>query len=156
MKKPEAEIKNIAQELLGLLEIKDTKIGLEKDKDDSFHLAIETPDSGILIGFHGENLYALQLVLSLIAYKKLGTWQRIIVDVGGWRAKREEQLKRMALAAAQKAKFSQEAIVMPYLNAAERRVLHLVLADHPDIATRSEGKGNERRLIIEPKKKDGS
>jgi len=151
MKKAETEIKTIAQELLDLLDVKEAKVTIKKEENNSFGLSIETPDSGILIGFHGENLYALQLILSLIAYKKTGVWQRIIVDVGGWRAKREEQLKRMALAAAQKAKFSQEALVMPYLNAAERRVIHLVLADHPDIVTRSEGKGNERRLVVEPK-----
>lgn len=153
MKKAESLIKKTAEELLQLLEIKKPKISLEKDEDGVFHLSVETEDSGVLIGFHGENLYALQLILSLITYKKLGEWRRIVIDIGDWRAKREEQLKRMALGAAQKVKFSNESVAMPYLNAAERRIVHLALSNNPDVTTRSEGEGKERRLIVEPKTK---
>lgn len=152
MKKTEEVIKKIAEELLQHLEIEEPKVSLEEDEDGVFHLSIETRDSGILIGYHGENIYALQLILSLIVYKKLGSWQRIVVDVGDWREKREEQLKRMALAAAQRVKFSGESVVMPYLSAVERRTVHLALAENPDVETRSEGEERERRLIIEPKK----
>lgn len=153
MKKVEEAIKKIAQRLLQLLEIDKPKISLEKDEDGVFHLSVETEDSGVLIGFHGENLYALQLILALVVYKKLGRWQRIVVDVGEWRQKREEQLKRMALSAAQRVKFSGESVAMPYLNAAERRIVHLALAENPEIETRSEGKGGERKLIVGPKSK---
>lgn len=152
MKKTEEVIKKTAEELLQHLEIEEPKVSLEEDEDGVFHLSIETRDSGILIGYHGENIYALQLILSLIVYKKLGSWQRIVVDVGDWREKREEQLKRMALAAAQRVKFSGESVVMPYLSGAERRIVHLALAENPDVETRSEGEGRERRLIVEPKK----
>jgi len=152
MKKTEEVIKKIAEELLQHLEIEEPEVSLEEDEDGVFHLSIETRDSGIFIGYHGENIYALQLILSLIVYKKLGSWQRIVVDVGDWREKREEQLKRMALAAAQRVKFSGESVVMPYLSAAERRIVHLALAENPDVETRSEGEGRERRLIVETKK----
>lgn len=152
MKKTEAMIKKTAEELLQLLEIEEPKISLEKDKSGVFHLTIETKDSGILIGYRGENIYAFQLILGLIVYKKLGSWQRVIVDVGDWRQKREKQLQRVALSAAQRAKFSGEPVVMPYLNAAERRIIHLALADNPDVETHSEGKGRERKLVVELKK----
>lgn len=152
MKKTESVIKKTAKELLQFLEIKEPRVTLEEDENGVFHLLIETEDSGVLIGFHGENLYALQLILSLIVYKKLDGWQRIVVDIGDWRQKREEQLKRMALSAAQRAKFSQESVAIPYLNATERRVVHLVLAENPDVETRSEGEDRERILIVEPKK----
>lgn len=143
-------VEQVSREILQLLEIKDPKISLEKIDDHQLKLSVETEDSGVLIGFHGENLYAFQLMLNLIVYKQSGVWQRIIVDVAGWREKREEQLKSIALAAAQRAKFSQKPVAMPILNAAERRVIHLALADHPGIATRSEGQGRERKLIIDP------
>lgn len=152
MKKTKEVIQKTAGELLGFLEIEKPTVSLEKDEDGVFHLAIETKDSGILIGYHGENIYALQLILSLVVYKKLGSWQRIVVDIGDWRQKREEQLKRIALSAAQRVKFSQGPVVMPYLNAAERRIVHLALADNPDVQTRSEGEGRERKLIVELKK----
>lgn len=152
MKNVESLIKKTAEKMLKLLEIEKPKILLEKDEEGVFHLSIETEDSGILIGYHGENIYALQLILTLIIYKKTGAWQRVVVDVGDWKSKREEQLKRMALNAAQRVKFSQESVVMPHLNAAERRTIHLALAENPDVSTRSEGEDRERRLIVEPKR----
>ena len=152
MKKTEEVIKKTAGELLQLLEIGEVKTSLEKDEDGVFRFIIEAKDSGILIGYHGENIYALQLILGLIVYKKLGSWQRVVVDIGDWRQKREEQLKRIALSAAQKVKFSKEQVIIPYLNAAERRVVHLALAEHPNIETRSDGEGRERKLIVELKK----
>ena len=152
MKKTEEVIKKTAGELLQLLEIGEVKTSLEKDEDGVFRFIIEAKDSGILIGYHGENIYALQLILGLIVYKKLGSWQRVVVDVGDWRQKREEQLKRIALSAAQKVKFSKEQVIIPYLNAAERRVVHLALAEHPNVETRSDGKERERKLIVELKK----
>ena len=152
MKKTEEVIKKTAGELLQLLETGKVKTSLEKDEDGVFRLVIDAKDSGILIGYHGENIYALQLILGLIVYKKLGSWQRVVVDIGDWRQKREEQLKRIALSAAQKVKFSKEPVVMPYLNAAERRVVHLALAEHPNVETRSDGKERERKLIVELKK----
>lgn len=155
MNDPKKIIQKTAQEMLALLEIESPNVSLEKDENDVFHLGIETKDSGILIGYHGENIYALQLIFNLIVYQKTGQWQRIVVDVGDWREKREEQLKRMALSAAQRVKFSGESIAMPFLNAAERRIVHLTLADNPDVTSQSEGEGKERRLIISPKKKEG-
>lgn len=152
MKKTEEMIKKTAGELLQLLETGEVKTSLEKDEDGVFRLVIDAKDSGILIGYHGENIDALQLILGLIVYKKLGSWQRVVVDIGDWRQKREEQLKRIALSAAQKVKFSKEPVIIPYLNAAERRVVHLALAEHPNIETRSDGEGRERKLIVELKK----
>jgi len=152
MKKTKEAIQKTAEELLGLLEIEKPIVSIETDEEGVFHLKIKTEDSGILIGYHGENIYALQLILSLVVYKKLGSWQRIVVDIGDWRQKREEQLEGIALSAAQRAKFSQEPVVMPYLNSAERRIVHLALADNPDVQSRSEGEGRERKLIIELKK----
>jgi spoIIIJ-associated protein len=153
MKKTEEIIKKTAEELLQLLEIEKPTVELRKDEQGVFHVAIETTDSGILIGYHGENVYALQLILSLIVYKKTNQWQRLVLDIGDWRKKREEQLKRMALGAAQRVKFSQEPVIMPYLNSVERRIIHLALAENPDVTTRSEGESRERRLVIEPRKK---
>lgn len=152
MKETEALIKETALKILELLEIATPKITLEKDEGDVYHLTIESKDSGILIGYHGENIYALQLILGLIVYQKGGSWQRIVIDVGDWRAKREEQLKRMALGVAQRVKFSGETVTMPFLNAAERRIIHLALAESPDVETYSEGQGKDRRLVVIPKK----
>ncbi|MBU0619282.1 hypothetical protein KKD62_03545 [Patescibacteria group bacterium] len=108
-------------------------------------------ESGILVGFHGEVLSSFQLILSLILYQKTNEWQPLLVDVNQYRQQREATLKRMALAAAQKVKFSNQPMVLPQLSALERRFIHTVLTDNPDVVTQSEGEGWTRRLTVKPK-----
>lgn len=149
----EQEIKKIAEELLKKLLIKATVEVAEDSQNQAFKIQIESEDSGYLIGYHGETIEALQLILSLMVYQKLGSWQRLVVNVGDYRQQREEQLKKLALNVAQKVKFSSEQQIIPNLSASERRVIHLVLASHPDVYTESEGEGDQRTLIVRPKRK---
>lgn len=151
--KEQQTIKKIAQELLELMGFKEIKLKLSVDENNVFHLDIDCEEPGILIGHHGETIFSLQFIISLLVYKKLGNWQRTIVNIGDWREKRTEALKKMALNATQRVKFSSEEVALPYLNAGERRIIHLYLADHPDVATESIGEGEERRLVIKPKVK---
>ncbi|MCL5095614.1 MAG: KH domain-containing protein [Patescibacteria group bacterium] len=142
-------IKTEAQKLLEYLMVEAT---IEvSEKEDVYEVQIETEDTGILIGYHGETLTSLQLILSLILYKRLGSWLRLIVNVGDWRQKREEVLKQMALSAAERVIATDEAMVLPNLSSFERRIVHLILADHPKVTSSSEGEGVERKLIIKPK-----
>jgi len=122
----------------------DTTAGLVK-------VQIESPEAASLIGFHGENLQAIQLILSFMVYQILGEWIRINVNVGDYQQKREEQLTKLALNLAMKAKFSGEVQSIPNLTAAERRIVHLALSDYPDVVSESEGEGRERILTIKPR-----
>ncbi len=149
-KKTTAFVKKTAQELLKLLEVEATPEA-KKDKEDIYHLDIKTSDPGILIGYHGETLSSFQLILSLVVYKKTGTWQKIIVDAGDYRQKRAEALKKIALNTAQKVKFTGKPQILPHFNSAERRLIHLCLADHPEVVTESQGEGSARRLVVKPK-----
>jgi spoIIIJ-associated protein len=115
------------------------------------NLQIESPEAAFLIGFHGETLQALQLILSFAAHKVLGDWVKVSVNVGDYRQKREEQLRRLALNLAMKVKFSGEVQTIPNLSAAERRIVHLALADHPEVMSQSEGEGRQRVLTIRPR-----
>lgn len=142
-------VKTEAEKLLEYLMIK-AKLDVS-EKENVYEVQIETDDTGILIGYHGETLTSLQLILSLILYKRLGGWLRVIVNVGDWRQKREEVLKQMALSAAERVVATDEAMVLPNLSSFERRIVHLILADHPKVTSSSEGEGEERKLIIKPK-----
>lgn len=124
-----------------------------QSEEEGFNVQIESPEAAALIGFHGENLQAIQLILSFMVHKALGEWTRVNVNVGDYRQKREEQLTTLALSLATKAKFSNETQAIPNLSASERRIIHLVLADHPDVVSESEGEGRERTLTIKPKVK---
>lgn len=150
MKKKLKTIEQTVKELLKHLGV-EAKIEMGEDEEGVVHINLEPPDPGVLIGYHGETLSSFQLILSMITYRKLGEWTKILVDVGDYRQRREEQLQAMALNAAKRVKFSGESYAMPYLAPAERRIVHLILADHPDVITESEGEGRNRRIIVKPK-----
>lgn len=127
-------------------------------KDEFFEVAIQTQeadlssgDAGILIGYHGETLSALQLILSLIISKKLGRFVRLIVNVGDYREKREEKLKEMALDAARRAKETKQEVILGNLSPWQRRIIHITLADDSDIQTESQGEEPDRQLVIKPR-----
>lgn len=106
--------------------------------------------SGMLVGRGGKTLYSFQLILSLIIQNQLGEWQPITVDVNNYRRERRETLKKMALNAAQKVKFSGQAVTLSYLPSPERRVVHQYLNDDPEVTTESVGEGRNRYLMIKP------
>lgn len=148
----EKQLKQLTENLLAQLEIQPESINISL-ADDTIHLDLKLSeaDTGILIGFHGETISALQLILSLLLYKQSNSWKRLIVNIGDYRQQRSQALEKIAQTTAQKVKFSGEAISLFNLNPFERRVIHMALADHPDVVTESEGEGRQRHLIIKPK-----
>ena len=143
-------IKETTVELLGLLKIDQPEVAIEEDEEGTVRVNIQTPDSALLIGYHGQTLSSFQLILSLIAYKKLGVWQKVIVDIGDYRERREEEITQMALNLARQVKESGKATVLPSLSPNERRIVHLCLQEDPTVETYSEGEGRYRRLVIAP------
>ena len=142
-------VKGAAEELLGKLEI-NTAVKVEL-KEDVYQVNVETEESGLLIGYHGETLSSFQLILGLVVFKKLGEWVRVVVEVGDYRAKRETQLREMAESYAAQVVASGQPMSLPYLPPIERRIIHLALQDRTDVETASEGEGNQRRVVIKPK-----
>jgi spoIIIJ-associated protein len=139
----------ITNELFSLLE---TKVGLEiKEEEDGVAIQFTTDEPGILIGYHGQALQALQLLIAMIGFKKNGEWTRVLVNVGDYREKREESLTNMAKSLAQKVKFSGTSQSLPPMSSAERRIIHLALADDQEVETVSESEGRDRHVVIKPK-----
>ena len=120
-------------------------------KDEAIWIQFQTGDSALLIGYHGETLSSLQLMISLIVSQALGSWQKIVVNVNNWREERDEQLKVLAANFAQRVKFSGKPQILPPLSSSERRVIHLYLSDYSDVESVSQGVGRDRRLLIKPK-----
>jgi len=139
----------ITNELFSLLE---TKVGLEiKKEEDGVAIQLTTDEPGILIGYHGQALQALQLLITMIGFKKNGEWTRVLVNVGDYREKREESLTNMAKSLAQKVKFSGTSQSLPPMSSAERRIIHLALIDDQEVETISESEGRDRHVVIKPK-----
>jgi spoIIIJ-associated protein len=109
-------------------------------------------DVGILIGRRGETLGALQFLTTLVVAKKLGKWSKILVDVEGYRIRRESSLRSLATRIAQRVQQSRQPMALEAMPPNERRIVHLALQDHPAVTTSSTGEGDERHVVILPKR----
>jgi len=109
-------------------------------------------DLGILIGRRGETLSALQYVTNLIVNKRTNSNVRVVVDVEHYLVRRYESLRGLAMRMAERVKQSKSPITLEPMPPHERRIIHLTLADSPDVTTVSIGEGEERRVVISPRK----
>ncbi|MFZ0613621.1 MAG: RNA-binding cell elongation regulator Jag/EloR [Desulfobacterales bacterium] len=107
-------------------------------------------NSAILIGKHGQTLEAMQTLVEIIVNMKKASRARVEVDIGGYLAGREKALIRQAESLAQKCKHSRRPVTVGYMNAHDRRIVHLALKDDADVRTRSTGDGLRRKLVIYP------
>lgn len=149
-KSPLSLAKTHTQILLNLLDITATDIAVTQSQDGTISIELTLPDteSGILIGYHAETLGSLQRILNLILHQQLREWHRVIINVNNYRQNREQVLNDMAHNAAERVRLTHQEVIMPYLESFERRLIHLALADSPDIETVSVGEGRDRRLVI--------
>lgn len=143
-------IKQVAEEVLAQMQIEAT-VEVVDQGENLYQVRLEMPESGLLIGYHGETLQSLQIMLGQLVFKQSGEWVRIVVEVGDYRAKREEQLVAMANSWAAQAISSGLPVYVPFLPPGERRIVHLALQDRSDVETYSEGEGRNRRLVIAAK-----
>ncbi len=111
-------------------------------------------DLGILIGWHGQTLSSLQYLLRLIVAHQTKVWPSVVIDVEGYRQRRQEALRTMARHAAEQVKTKGLPFMLEPMPSYERRIVHLELADAPDVTTESTGEGEARQVVILPKKKE--
>lgn len=116
-------------------------------------LNIEGDDLGVLIGRRGQALSSLQYIVRLVAAEKLKRWVPINVDVAGYKKRRYDSLRSLALRLAEQVKRNRRSITLEPMPADERRIIHLALGDHPDVATESTGEGEMRKVAILFKKR---
>jgi len=114
-------------------------------------LDVEGQDLGILIGRQGQTLTSLEYITRLIVAGRLKSWLPLNVDVAGYKRRRRESLQRLALHLAEQVKSRKSAISLEPMPPDERRIIHLALADHPDVTTQSIGDGENRKVVISPK-----
>jgi spoIIIJ-associated protein len=115
-------------------------------------LNIEGEDLGVLIGRRGQALASLQYVVRLVVAEKLKVWIPINVDIAGYKKRRYESLQNLALRLAEQVKRNRRLIMLEPMPADERRIIHLALANHPDVTTQSMGEGDMRKVAILLKK----
>jgi spoIIIJ-associated protein len=146
----EQEARNILLDLLDLLGM-DTDVEIGR-RDGNLVLGVIGEDLGLLIGRRGETLTSLQFVLNLILAKRLKKWARVVVDVEGYRARREETLSGLAHRVASRVQETGQPVALEAMPAGERRIIHMALADHPHVSTGSVGEGDHRKVVVSPKR----
>lgn len=109
-------------------------------------------DLGVLIGWRGETLRALQTMTNLLASRRLRPDQRVIVDVERYRQRRENTVREIAYRAARQVKVTGDPITLDAMQPFERRAIHLALEGDPDVMTVSIGEEPERRVVVGPRR----
>ena len=111
---------------------------------------VEGDDAGLLIGRRGETLQALQFITRVITNNETGNRSMISVDVEGYYERRDQSLINLADRVAQRVVRTGRQIELEPMNARERRVIHMSLAEHGYVYTESSGIGDGRRIVIMP------
>jgi spoIIIJ-associated protein len=155
--------KEVLEKLLSLMDLPakvspsdEFSVTDEKGEVVSIGLNIEGEDLGIIIGRRGQTLVSLQQVVRLIMAHKMQVRVPIILDVENYKQRRCEGLRLLANRLAEQVKVRKAPFSMEPMSAFERRVVHLALADHPDVTTESTGFGESRKVVIIPKKLPGN
>ena len=131
-----------------LLEKMGVQADVELSEENGEGLDVLGPDLGALIGRGGENLVALQQIVSAITSRKVGRTVHVPVDVEGYRRRREDQLREVALRVASRVSTSGQAVTLEPMLAYERRIVHLAVQEQPGIRTESVGIEPNRRVVI--------
>jgi len=135
--------------LVALLEKMDVEADVTVDDRPGMQgLEVEGAELGALIGRGGENLVALQQIVSAITSKSVGHTVHVPVDVEGYRKRREDQLREVARRVASRVKTTGQAVTLEPMLAYERRIVHLAVQEQPGIKTESVGMDPNRRVVI--------
>ncbi|MBN2184442.1 MAG: Jag N-terminal domain-containing protein [Candidatus Krumholzibacteriota bacterium] len=144
-------IEEVADEVAGLI-MKGLAVNyriFSDTLDDSTYINIETAGvDGLLIGRKGDTLSSLQHLIGRIVSRKLGGYQRLTVDVGGYLKNRREILNQKAMKAAERAKKTKREVGLEPMKASERRIIHMALAETEGISTYTVGNGEMRKVFI--------
>lgn len=146
--RPEDVLRDLLEEVVDALEL-DAAVRVERG-DGVLNGVVEGQDVGLLIGKRGQTIDAVQHLAQRIVYRGGSPDSRVIVDADGYRARRAEALRDMALDAAEESLRAGQAVELEPMPAAERRIIHEYLRERGDVQTHSEGDEPERYLVVEP------
>ncbi len=147
----EAVVDNVARAIMESLDVNYRLFS--EESDGATYINIETAGvDGLLIGRKGDTLTSLQHLIGRIVSKRLGGYQRLMLDVGGYLRNRHDILKQKAVRAAEKAKKTNHEISLEPMKAAERRIVHLALSELDGISTYTVGNGEMRKVCIAPQR----
>ncbi len=128
----------------------DVRVQNEQPGDESLLLELHGPDNGLVLGNSARVLYALEHLVNQVVHHRGGGYLKITLDCNGYRSTRVLELQLMARKAADKVRTTGVSFSLQPMPAAERRVIHLTLAEEAGIRTESSGMGLNRHVVIFP------
>jgi spoIIIJ-associated protein len=154
---PEQVGREVLAEVLHLMGIRasvESKLGHELTDEGQappIVLNITGDDLGILIGRRGETLKALQYLVRLMVSHRLKQWANLVVDVESYVARRRHTLESLAVRVAERVARTGRTQALEPMPPYERRLVHMVLRNHPKVTTKSVGEGEKRKVTIVPR-----
>ena len=150
--------RSVLLELLDLLGVEKARVAVRRAEpangEESAPLILNARGIGVemLIGRRGETLAALQHITRLITSRELESSSNLVVDIDGFKARREQSLRRLAQRMAEQALRTGRTVALEPMPPHERRIIHLALRDHPQVTTQSVGEGERRKVTIIPRR----
>ena len=147
-KQPLDFMQDFLVDMLKLMGLKGEVDAYVKD-DNILCLDIMGPDMGVLIGKRGQTLSSLQYIMNVVLHREFKNMEgRLLVDVEGYRSRREKTLQRLAANLAEKVVATRTEVVLEPMSPQDRRIIHTALQDNPAVTTHSEGEESNRKVII--------
>ncbi len=145
------EGKAYLDDIIGALGI-DAKMEIRKISENEIFYRVQSTENALLIGKDGKTLLALQTLLRNHLSTFVDEPLLITLDIGNYHENRKRQLEILATKTAKDVARSRIAVKLDPMNAFDRRIIHAKLSEWRDVETESEGEGEERAIIIRPKK----
>ena len=142
--------KKVLSEILGFIDAEKAEVSLE-ESENNIKLEIESDGSGLFIGKHGQTLEAFQHIVAKCVGLDRNSDKRLTLDSGGYRERRKESLMTLADRLANKVMRSKRSNTLEPMSAMDRRIIHMALAEHDGVETKSVGEGVHRKVVIVPK-----
>ena len=146
LEKAEASVRPFLDRFLSQIG-NDVTYEISKDEN-GLYVSINGESAGNLIGYRGETLYAVQNVISAVASKNQETRIRVILDIEGYKAKREKTLEDLAEKVARTVIRTRRSVTLEPMKAYERKIIHSKLQNNKKVTTNSIGEEPRRRVVI--------
>ena len=142
------ETKVLTEKLLELIGV-EAKVEADADAE-LIKIMISGEDLALLIGYRGEHLESLQLILGIVVNKKLSLDPRIpvVVDIDGWREQREEALRSLVEKEIKNISLKQPFVELPPMPPSQRRTVHILVKDQEGLTSESSGEEPNRYVVI--------
>lgn len=147
----EENVKNFLDDFISKLPTNDLKYEIKRDKSDLL-VNITGEDTGYLIGYRGNVLNSIQVILNNIANKGINERVRILLNIGGYKEKREKDLKELADKIAGTVIRKRKAITLEPMSSYERKIIHSKLQENTKVETHSIGEEPNRRIVVSLKR----